>query len=186
MVREVPLPNGPWISLDSLLNDVLHDFIALQNAGLLVLDRQWDRRDTGDQCADSSPALHPDCRQDCRKKHFCDKTYSQRKALRRPLRSFIYLEAMAGNRPGAAAKGIINETLPYLQEMVDSIGGEMSVSPQTRRRSRCAFPPGLRNRRADRARPIRVFARGSIIRFAHHSPITATTTRFCRCPSNSA
>jgi len=41
MVRDVPLPKGPWISLDSLLNDVFHDFIALQNATLKAITALW-------------------------------------------------------------------------------------------------------------------------------------------------
>jgi len=103
MVREVALPNGPWISLDSLLNDVLHDFIALQNAGLLVLDRQW----AATIQVTSAPILRQLCilivGKIAGKKHFRDKTYIQREALRRPLRSFFYLDSW--EPPGAACQG---------------------------------------------------------------------------------
>src|SRR5215471_16643515 len=42
LVREAPASEGPWISLDSLLNEVFEDFAAVLNSGLLTLDRQWD------------------------------------------------------------------------------------------------------------------------------------------------
>jgi hypothetical protein len=126
LVRDVPLPKGPWTSLDSLLNDVFHDFIALQNAGLLVLDRQWD------------PAIQvtsmPILRQLCilivakiagKNTSAIKLTVSAKLSGGRCDLSFIWMTN--ANRPGLHAKGIINETLPYLQEMVDSIGVEMSV-----------------------------------------------------------
>lgn len=43
MVREMPPPSAPWISLDALLTDVFNDFAVLQHSGLLSLNRQWDR-----------------------------------------------------------------------------------------------------------------------------------------------
>jgi len=42
MVREVPPPAGPWISLETLLNDIFNDFAVVQLSGLLTLERQWD------------------------------------------------------------------------------------------------------------------------------------------------
>jgi DNA-binding response OmpR family regulator len=42
LVREAPASDGPWISLDGLLNEVFEDFAAVLNSGLLTLDRQWD------------------------------------------------------------------------------------------------------------------------------------------------
>jgi len=42
LVREIPVPAGPWLSLDSLLEDVFEDFVVLLNSGLLSLERQWD------------------------------------------------------------------------------------------------------------------------------------------------
>jgi two-component system copper resistance phosphate regulon response regulator CusR len=42
LVREAPACDGPWISLDGLLNEVFEDFAAVLNSGLLTLDRQWD------------------------------------------------------------------------------------------------------------------------------------------------
>ena len=42
LVREVPVPSGPWTPLDALLNDVFNDFVVLLHSGLLTLERQWD------------------------------------------------------------------------------------------------------------------------------------------------
>jgi hypothetical protein len=125
LVREVPLPNGPWISLDSLLNDVFHDFIALQNAGMLILERQWD------------PAIQVTSTQVLRQlcilivgkiagknTSVTKLTVNAKPSAGRCDLSFIW---MAGNSPGLPAKGVINETLPYLQDMAYSIGGELSV-----------------------------------------------------------
>jgi DNA-binding response OmpR family regulator len=126
LVREVPLSNGPWISVDSLLNDVFHDFIALQNAGLLVLDRQWDPAIQ----VTSAPVLRQLCilivAKIAGKNTAATKlTISAKLSAARCDLSFIWMAN--GNRPGLPAKGVINETLPYLQEMVDAIGCEMSV-----------------------------------------------------------
>jgi hypothetical protein len=125
MVREVALPDGPWITLDSLLNDVFHDFIALQNAGLLILDRQW--------AATIQVTSTPILRQICillvgkiagKNTSATKLTIGAKLSSGHCDLSFIWT---TGNRPGLPAKGIINETLSYLQEMVESIGGEISV-----------------------------------------------------------
>jgi hypothetical protein len=42
LVRELPAPAGPWISLEQLMNEIFNDFTLVMNSGLLVLDRQWD------------------------------------------------------------------------------------------------------------------------------------------------
>jgi hypothetical protein len=127
LVREVPLPNGPWISLDSLLNDVLHDFIAMQNAGMLILDRQWDPTIQ----VTSTQVLRQLCilivGKIAGKNTSATKlTVSAKPSAGRCDLSFIWMAN--GNSPGLPAKGVINETLPYLQDMAYSIGGELSVS----------------------------------------------------------
>src|SRR5215467_8968982 len=53
LVRESPLPAGPWILLEQLLNEIFNDFALVMNSGLLAIDRQWD---TSIQIS-SSPAL---------------------------------------------------------------------------------------------------------------------------------
>jgi DNA-binding response OmpR family regulator len=42
LVREMPVPVGPWTSLDSVLNDVFNEFIVLLNSALLTVERNWD------------------------------------------------------------------------------------------------------------------------------------------------
>lgn len=42
MVRAVSPPNGPWIPLDTLLNDVIDDFNVLVNSGFLTLRKDLD------------------------------------------------------------------------------------------------------------------------------------------------
>lgn len=133
LVREVALPNDPWVSLDDLLNDVFHDFIALQNAGLLELDRQWDPSIQ----VTSTPVLRQLCilimsklagkNTSPLKLSVAAKLSSGRCDL-----SFSWKNNNSGSSEGPAARDVLNETLPYVQEMVYSIGGEISVSSDQR------------------------------------------------------
>lgn len=42
LARDVPVPSGPWVALDNLLQEVFNDFIVLLHSGMLTLERQWD------------------------------------------------------------------------------------------------------------------------------------------------
>ncbi|HEY6967645.1 MAG TPA: response regulator [Candidatus Angelobacter sp.] len=42
MLSETPIPTGPWVSLNSLLEEVFEDFTVVMQSGLLTLERQWD------------------------------------------------------------------------------------------------------------------------------------------------
>ena len=42
LVREISVPTGPWVLLDSLMDEVFNDFIVLLHSGMLTLERQWD------------------------------------------------------------------------------------------------------------------------------------------------
>jgi two-component system OmpR family response regulator len=42
LARDIPAPSGPWVSLDTLLQEVFNDFIVLLHSGMLTLERQWD------------------------------------------------------------------------------------------------------------------------------------------------
>jgi len=42
LVREIPVPIGLWISLKCLLEEVLEDFSVLTQSGLLTVEREWD------------------------------------------------------------------------------------------------------------------------------------------------
>jgi hypothetical protein len=129
LVREEPVPSGPWISLDALLNDLLNDFIVLLHSGLLTLERQWDSSIQ----VTSSPVL----------RHlmvlFLSKLVGRNT---RPLVLTISAQANDGRcllkmkwkaaddspAPLLDAKGIIAKEFAYIQELVYSIGGEMSLA----------------------------------------------------------
>ncbi len=129
LVREVPVPSGPWISLDALLSDLFNDFIVLLHSGLLTLERQWDSSIQ----VTSSPVL----------RHlmvlFLSKLVGRNT---RPLVLTISAQANDGRcllkmkwkaaddspSPLLDAKGIIAKELAHIQELVYSIGGEMSLT----------------------------------------------------------
>ena len=129
LVREVPVPSGPWTSLDALLNDLFDDFVVLLHSGLLTLERQWDSSIQ----VTSSPVL----------RHiivlFLSKLVGRNT---RPLVLTISAHASDGRclfhmkwkpadnaQPALLdAKGIIAKELAYVQELVCSIGGEMSFT----------------------------------------------------------
>ncbi len=129
LVREAVLPNAQWVSLDSLLNDVFNDFIDLQNSGLLVLDRRWDPSVQ----VTSTPVLRQLCIFMVSKlagKNTCALTLTIGAKLS-PENcdiSFRWKASSAGAQ-AASAKSVIDATIPSMQEMVHSIGGEVSVSP---------------------------------------------------------
>jgi len=129
LVREIPAPSAPWISLDSLLNDMFNDFVVLLHSGLLTLERQWSSAIQ----VTSSPVL----------RHlmvlFLSKLIGRNT---RPLVLTISAQANDGRcvihlkwRPAdnaqtslVDAKGIIAKELSYIQELSSSIGGELSLT----------------------------------------------------------
>jgi two-component system OmpR family response regulator len=129
LVREIPAPSAPWISLDSLLNDLFNDFVVLLHSGLLTLERQWSSTIQ----VTSSPVL----------RHlivlFLSKLVGRNT---RPLVLTISAQANDGRctiqfkwRPAdnaqtslVDAKGIIAKELGYIQELSSSIGGELSLT----------------------------------------------------------
>jgi DNA-binding response OmpR family regulator len=129
LVREDPVLSGPWTSLDALLNDLFNDFIVLLHSGLLTLERQWDSSIQ----VTSSPVL----------RHlivlFLSKLVGRNT---RPLVLTISAQANEGRcllkmkwkpsddspLPLLDAREIIAKELAYIQELVCSIGGEMSLT----------------------------------------------------------
>jgi DNA-binding response OmpR family regulator len=128
LVREDPVPSGPWTSLDALLNDLLNDFIVLLHSGLLAVERQWDSSIQ----VTSSPVL----------RHlmvlFLSKLVGRNT---RPLVLTISAQAHEGRcllemkwkpaddspAPLLDAREIIAKELANIEELVYSIGGEMSL-----------------------------------------------------------
>ena len=129
LVREVPVPAGPWTSLDSLLNDLFDDFIELLHSGLLTLDRQWDPSIQ----VTSSPVLRQLL------VLFLSKLIGRNT---RPLvltisaqikdsRCLLELKWKATDDSQSAvqdAKNILAKELPHIHELVYSIGGELSLA----------------------------------------------------------
>lgn len=129
LVREVPAPGVPWTSLDSLLNELFNDFVVLLHSGLLTLERQWNSAIQ----VTSSPVL----------RHlivlFLSKLVGRNT---RPLILTIAAQANDGRcaihlkwKPADSAqpalldaKSILAKELAYIQELVYSIGGELSLT----------------------------------------------------------
>lgn len=128
LVREVPVPSGPWILLDGLLNDIFNDFIILLHSGLVTLERQWDPLIQ----VTSSPVLRQLL------VVFISKLSGRNT---RPLALAVSAQINDGHcmlalnwkasddspTPVHDAKNIIAKEITYIQELVYSIGGELSL-----------------------------------------------------------
>lgn len=126
LARETFAPTGPWVSLGSLLEDVFEDFVVLLNSGLLSLERQWDPSIQ----VTSSPVL-PQLL-----------VLLVGKLAAKNTRPFILLvfASLKGSRcyldlrwratdggPVQDAQTTLGSDLVYIQEMLYSIGGELSL-----------------------------------------------------------
>ncbi len=129
LVREGPAPSGPWTSLDSLLNEIFNDFVVLLHSGLLTLERQWSSAIQ----VTSSPVL----------RHLIVLFLSKLVGCNtRPMVLTISAQANEGRcvihlqwKPADGvqpalldAKSILTKELAYIQELVYSIGGELSLT----------------------------------------------------------
>jgi DNA-binding response OmpR family regulator len=128
LVREVPVPGGHWASLDGLLNEVFSDFTLLLHSGLLTLHRQWN---TSIQVT-SSPVLRQ------LMVLFLSKligrntrplvlTISAHARDGRCLLDMNWKSADDSESPVLDARNMLSKELTYIQELVYSIGGEMSL-----------------------------------------------------------
>jgi two-component system OmpR family response regulator len=125
MMREPALPADPWISLDSLFNDVVSDFVVLQNSGLLVLERQLQPSTK----VTSNPVLRQLCILILSK--LVGKNSS---ALRLTITAMVssgFCDISFTWKPSGAgetnsAKSIFGGILPHIHEMLNSIGGEIT------------------------------------------------------------
>lgn len=129
LVREVPAPDAPWISLDSLLNELFNEFVVLLHSGLLTLERQWSPAIQ----VTSSPVL----------RHLMVLFLSRLVGRNtRPMVLTISAQANEGRcaihlnwKPADGAqpalldgKSTLAKELAYIQELVYSIGGELSLT----------------------------------------------------------
>jgi two-component system OmpR family response regulator len=129
LVREVPVPSGPWILLDGLLNDLFNDFIVLLHSGLLTLERQWDPLIQ----VTSSPVLRQLLvlflsKLSGRNTRPLVLTISAQIKDGRCLLAFNWKATDDSATPVHDAKNIIAKEMPYIQELVYSIGGELSLT----------------------------------------------------------
>jgi len=128
LVREVPVPSGPWTPLDALLNDLFNDFTILLHSGLLTLERQWNSSIQ----VTSSPVLRQLL------VIFLIKLVGRNT---RPLMLTVSTQLQDGRcvlefswkanddlpAPVLDAKNILAKELTHIQELVYSIGGELSI-----------------------------------------------------------
>jgi len=130
LVREIPVPAGPWLSLDSLLEDVFADFVALLNSGLLSLERQWDASIQ----VTSSPVL----------RQLLVLLVGKLAGKNTKPLTLLVFAAIKGSRcylelrwrateggPVQDAHSTLGIDLPHIQEMVYSMGGELAVEGET-------------------------------------------------------
>jgi DNA-binding response OmpR family regulator len=129
LARELPVPLGPGTSLEFLLDDVFNDFIGLLNSGLLTVER----RTAPSIQVTSSPVL----------RHllvlFLSKLIGRNT---RPLLLTVTGETTeeacllglkwrptdGAATPVADAKSILSKDLKHAEDLVRSIGGELSLS----------------------------------------------------------
>jgi hypothetical protein len=129
LVREVPAQDAPWTSLDSLLNELFNEFIVLLHSGLLTLERQWSPSIQ----VTSSPVL----------RHLMVLFLSRLVGRNtRPMVLAISAQANEGRcairlnwKPADGAKpalldgkSTLAKELAYIQELVCSIGGDLSLT----------------------------------------------------------
>jgi len=132
LVREAPVPTGPWVSLDGLLNDLFSDFTVLLHSGLLTLDRRWN---TSIQVT-SSPVLRQLMvlflsKLIGRNTRPLTLTISAKATEGRCLLDMSWNPADGSVSPALEAKNILARELTYIQELVYSLGGEI-VLPEGR------------------------------------------------------
>jgi DNA-binding response OmpR family regulator len=129
LVREIPVPDGPWTSLDILLNELFNDFILLLHSGLVTLDRRWE----SSVQVTSNPVL----------RHVLVLLLS--KLIGRNSRPLVLTVAVQSGEshclldlkwraaddaqpPVLDGRSILGKDLPGIQELVYSIGGDLSLA----------------------------------------------------------
>jgi hypothetical protein len=129
LVREVPVPSGPWTLLDGLLNDLFNDFIVLLHSGLLTLERKWDPSIQ----VTSSPVLRQLLvlflsKLSGRNTRPLFLTISAQIEDGHCLLAFSWKASDDSPAPITDAKNIISKEMNYIQELVYSIGGELLLT----------------------------------------------------------
>jgi len=129
LARDVPAPSGPWVSLDTLLQEVFNDFIVLLHSGMLTLERQWDPAIQ----VTSSPVLRQLLvllvgklvGRNTRPLTMAVSTNLKGSKCNLELR---WRTTEPSQSPLQDVKIILGKELPYINEMVYSIGGELTLA----------------------------------------------------------
>ena len=129
LVRESPAPSGPWTSLDGVLNDLFNDFLVLLHSGLLTLERQWD---TSIQVT-SNPVLRQLLvlflsKLIGRNTRPLVLTVSTQIKEGRCVLAFDWKASDDSQVPVQDGRNIIAKEIAHIQELVFSIGGELSLT----------------------------------------------------------
>ncbi|HEU4417227.1 MAG TPA: response regulator [Candidatus Angelobacter sp.] len=129
LVRESPSPQGPWTSLDGLLNELFGEFIVLLHSGLLTVHRQWDPTIQ----VTSSPVLRQLLVVILNKlvgrntRPLLLKVTAQM-AEGRCVLELGWNSTDSSAAPVLDARNILSKDLLHVQELVHSIGGELSMA----------------------------------------------------------
>ena len=151
LVRESSSPQGPWTSLDGLLNELFADFIVLLHSGLLTLQRQWDPTIQ----VTSSPVLRQLLVVVLNKlvgrntRPLLLKVVAQI-AEGRCVLELGWKSTDSSPAPVPDGRSILSKDLLHVQELVHSIGGELStVEGRAEFLLRLPAAPHLANARHD-------------------------------------
>src|SRR5207302_5153052 len=128
LARDIPAPSGPWVMLDTLLQEVFNDFIVLLHSGMLTLERQWEATIQ----VTSSPVLRQLLvllvgkliGRNARPLTMTVSTILKGSKCNLELR-WRTTEPLQGQLQDI--KIILGKELPYIHEMVYSIGGELAL-----------------------------------------------------------
>ncbi|HEY6250246.1 MAG TPA: response regulator [Candidatus Angelobacter sp.] len=130
LVREISVPTGPWILLGTLLEEVFDDFVVLLNSGLLTVERHWDPFIQ----VTSSPVLRQLLVLMLGKISGKNTRPIALQASASMKGSRCHLELRWKAVDGGAiqdAQATLGNDMVYLQEMLYSIGGEVSFEGAT-------------------------------------------------------
>ena len=124
LVREISVPTGPWILLDSLMDEVLNDFIVLLHSGMLGVERQWDPSIQ----ITSSPVLRQLLVLIIGKligKNTRPLVLTVTSTMKASRCNLELRWAASDQGPVQDARTVLGKEVTHIQEMVHSIGGEL-------------------------------------------------------------
>lgn len=130
LVREIAAPSGHWVSLHGLLEQIFEDFAVLSQSGLLTVERRWDALIQ----VTSNPVLQ----------QLLSLLIGKLAGKNPKPITLIVTAGMKGGRCdlemrwAATEEGSVQDAettffndFVYIQEMVSSIGGEISLEGET-------------------------------------------------------